>query len=206
MGQRMNSGNMFPEPIQVTLKVVRVFEHLGIPYLIGGSFASAVYGIVRSTLDADLVANIRPSQISSLLTLLEDEFYIDSEMILDAIQNISSFNLIHLETMFKIDVFILKPRPFDQAEMEHRVSLPVGDMTGDQAYFSTAEDIILAKLEWFRAGGEISERQWRDILGVLDLQGDRLDFTYLRKWAPTLGVLDLLEKAIEALQKKGGKK
>jgi hypothetical protein len=193
---------MLSEPIQVTLKVVITFERLGIPYLIGGSFASAVHGIVRATMDVDLVADIKPSHISSLVALLENEFYIDAEMILDAIQHTSSFNLIHLETMFKVDVFILKQRPFDLNQMQRRISQSVGDSPDDQAYFSTAEDIVLAKLEWFRAGGETSERQWRDILGVLDLQSDRLDLEYLKKWAATLGIQDLLQRAIQAVQGK----
>jgi hypothetical protein len=194
---------MLSEPIQVTLKVVLSFERLRIPYLIGGSLASAVYGIVRATMDADLVAEIKPEQVSSLVSSLEGEFYIDADMILDAIQHTSSFNLIHLETMFKVDIFILKLRPFDLNQMQRRISQSVGDAPEDRAYFSTAEDIILAKLEWFRAGGETSERQWRDISGVLDLQGDRLDFEYLQKWAASLGILDLLQKVIQENQAKG---
>jgi hypothetical protein len=193
---------MLSEPIQVTLRVVTTFERLGIPYLIGGSFASAVHGLVRATMDVDLVADIKPAHIPLLVAILEDEFYIDAEMIRDAIQHTSSFNLIHLETMFKVDVFILKQRPFDLNQMQRRTSQLVGDSPQDQAYFSTAEDIILAKLEWFRTGGEVSERQWRDILGVLDLQSDRLDFEYLQKWAANLDILDLLQRAIQAVHGK----
>jgi len=89
---------MLSEPIQVTLKVTNAFEQLGIPYLIGGSFASAIHGIVRATMDADLVADIQLTQVSSLIALLEKEFYINAEMIREAIQRTSSFNLIHLET------------------------------------------------------------------------------------------------------------
>jgi len=189
---------MLSEPIQVTLKVVTAFDRLEIPYLIGGSLASAVYGIVRATMDADLVADIKPEQVLSLVASLEDEFYIDAEMILDAIQHTTSFNLIHLDTMFKVDVFILKQRSFDANQMQRRISQSVADAPDEKAFFSTAEDIILAKLEWFRSGGEISERQWRDILGVLDLQSERLDFEYLRKWAMILGVQDLLQRAIQS--------
>jgi hypothetical protein len=195
---------MLSEPIQVTLKVIHAFERLGISYLIGGSLASAVHGTIRATMDADLVADVKPDQISALVKLLEGEFYIDAEMILDAILHFNSFNLIHLETMFKVDVFILKQRPFDLNQMQRRISQSVGDAPGDQAYFSTAEDIILAKLEWFRLGGETSERQWSDILGVVDLQSDRLDFKYLQIWAAQLGVQDLLQSAIQAAEGKGG--
>lgn len=192
---------MLPEPIQITLKVVTAFERLSIPYFIGGSLASAVHGVVRATMDADLIADIQPSQIALLVSALEGEFYIDGEMILGAIEHASSFNLLHLETMFKVDVFILKRRPFDLNQMERRVSQPVGDLSQEKAYFSTAEDIILAKLEWFRAGGETSERQWRDILGVLDLQSERLDFDYLKIWAERLGVQDLLQRAIQIVRR-----
>ena len=184
---------MLSEPIQVTLKVITTFERLGIPYLIGGSLASALHGIVRATMDADLVADIKPEQVPPLVASLENEFYIDTEMILDAIQYPGSFNLIDLDTMFKVDVFILKQRPFDINQMQRRISQSVGDLPDEQAYFSTAEDIILAKLEWFHAGGRTSERQWKDILGVLELQSDRLDFAYLQKWAAQLSIQDLLK-------------
>ena len=189
---------MLSEPIQVTLKVVAAFNRLGVPYLIGGSLASAVYGIVRATMDADLVADITSEQVLPLIGLLEGEFYADENMIQDAIQHGSSFNLIHLETMFKVDVFILKQRAFDVNQMQRRISQTLGDAPDERAYFSTAEDIILAKLEWFQAGGETSERQWRDILGVLDIQSDRLDYEYLQNWALKLGMQELLQKALEA--------
>jgi hypothetical protein len=187
---------MLSEPIQVTLKVVAAFQNLGIPYFIGGSLASAVHGMIRATLDADLVADINSEQVPALVTALEGEFYIDAEMILDAIQHISSFNMVHLETMFKVDVFLLKRRPFDINQMNRRISQSLGEGPEEQAYFSTAEDIILAKLEWFRAGGEISERQWRDILGVFELQRDRLDFQYLQMWAEKLKIQNLYQKAL----------
>ncbi|MBP8856582.1 MAG: hypothetical protein KBG60_01090 [Anaerolineaceae bacterium] len=187
-----------PEPIQVTLKVVAVFNRLGISYFIGGSLASAVYGMARATMDADLVADIHPSQVPALVSALEGEFFTDAEMIQDAVEHVSSFNLIHLETMFKVDVFILKQHPFDQNQMERRISQVIGERPGEEAFFSTAEDIILAKLVWYRAGGEASERQWRDVMGVLNLQGDRLDFEYLQNWAGMLGVQDILRKALTA--------
>lgn len=189
---------MLSEPIQVTLKVVTAFNRLEIPYLIGGSLASAVHGIVRATMDADLIADIKPEQVSPLVAILEGEFYTDAQMIYAAIQKNGSFNLIHLESMFKVDVFILKQRAFDINQMQRRISQSLGDAPEEHAYFSTAEDIILAKLEWFRSGGETSERQWRDILGVLDIQSNRLDFEYLQNWAEKIGVQDLLQRALQA--------
>jgi hypothetical protein len=185
------------EPIQITSKVIAVFDRLQISYFMGGSLASALYGLARSTLDADIVADIKPEHIGYLVEQLNDEFYIDPEMVLDAILNHSSFNLVHLETMFKVDVFTLKQRPFDLNQMQRRIKQFLGDSQTGIVYFSTAEDIILAKLEWFLAGGEISERQWQDILGVLALQAARLDYDYLHKWATELGVINLLQKAIQ---------
>jgi hypothetical protein len=196
---------MLPEPIQVILKVIEAFNRLNISYLVGGSMASAVQGVVRATIDADLVADIRLEQVQQLSEMLENEFYIDPEMIMNAILYNSSFNLIHLDTMFKVDVFILKRRPFDLNQMRRRVLQNVGDSPADQVYFSSAEDIILAKLEWFRMGGEVSERQWRDVLGVLGLQSERLDFEYLWKWSVDLGVQDLLHRALKEANLPGQK-
>ncbi len=194
-------SDKLPDPIQVTLKVTQVFEQLGIDYLVGGSLASAIYGVGRATLDSDLVADLRLDQIQPLVKLLEPEFYIDAEMIRDAIQHTSSFNMLHIESMFKVDVFIIKHRAFDRNQLQRRILQTIGDSPADRAYFSAAEDIILAKLEWFRAGGEVSDRQWQDILGVLSLQAERLDFEYLQTWAKTLGVQQLLQKAINEANK-----
>ncbi len=117
----------------------------------------------------------------------------DALSLLDAIQHRSSFNLIYLETMFKVDVFLPKWRPFDKAQFERRTSEVIATEPGRMAWVASAEDTILTKLEWFRLGDEISERQWRDVLGVLKIQGERLDLVYLRQWASQLNVSDLLE-------------
>ena len=99
-----------PDIIEVTLKVVQVFDRLGITYHVGGSLASSSYGVARSTLDVDVVADIKPEQAEKIYMFLKEEFYVDTEMIQDAVRRRSSFNLIHLDTMFKVDVFILKDR------------------------------------------------------------------------------------------------
>lgn len=188
---------MLPESVIIVMLVVDVFERLGIPYLIGGSMASALYGVARSTLDADVVAEIRQEQVEAMINALGDVFYIDDEMIRDAIHYRSSFNLIHLKTMFKVDVFIRKDRPFDQAQFERRVEQVLTTNPEQKAFMATAEDTILAKLEWYQMGGEVSDRQWRDILGVLKVQAGRLDLEYLNNWAAVLTVADLLQRALE---------
>jgi hypothetical protein len=186
-----------PDIIEVTFKVVNVFEKLGIPYYLGGSLASSAFGIPRSTLDADIVADIKSEQVAYMEELLKREFYIDTEMINHAILHKSSFNLIHLEMLFKIDIFILKDRPFDRQVFIRRVQRAVSEDASQKLFFAAPEDIILHKLEWYKAGGEVSDRQWNDVLGISKVQGTHLDMSYLNKWAKGLGISDLLKKALD---------
>ncbi len=187
---------MLPEPLVVTLQVVEVLEALRIPYWIGGSIASAIYGVARTTLDTDLVADLKPEQVEDFVSKLEPMFYIDNEMILDAIIYQGSFNIIHRETMFKVDVFILKDRPFEHSQLQRRIVQTISLDPERLAYVCTPEDLILAKLDWYELGGEVSDRQWRDIIGILKLQSGHLEIQYLRQWATSLGVGSLLERAI----------
>jgi hypothetical protein len=185
------------EPIEVTLKVTAVFEQLHVPYLIGGSLASVLYGMVRTTQDADIVAEMRQEHIRPFVSTLQDEFYIDEEMIASSIHRNTSFNIIHRETFFKVDVFIPSPRPFLQSQLARAQKQTFTFEAEVSAKFATPEDTILSKLEWFRLGGETSERQWRDILGVIKTRADMLDLAYLRKWAEEIQVSDLLERALQ---------
>lgn len=185
------------EPIAVTLLVIDALDALGVPYLIGGSLASAVHGVLRATLDTDLVADLRLEHAEPLARALGGTFYVDAESIREAVLHQRSFNVIHLETMFKVDVFVLKKRPFHQSQMERRMAQVIATDPERTAYVATAEDTILAKLEWYRTDGDVSERQWRDVLGVMKVQADRLDLAYLRQWAAQLNISDLLERAIK---------
>ncbi len=184
------------EPVEVTLKVTDVFEKLGVPYLIGGSLASTLYGMVRTTQDSDIVTEMRAEHLQPFVSALQDEFYVDEEMIAESIRRHSSFNIIHRETMFKVDVFIPRPRPFLQSQLARAQRQTFTFETEVSAKFASPEDTILSKLEWYRLGGEVSERQWRDILGVLKVRAGELDLDYLRKWAGELRVSDLLERAL----------
>jgi len=187
------------EALQVTLLVTNTLDELGVPYVIGGSMASIIHGMLRTTMDVDIVADIQPQQVSSFIARLQDAFYADEQMIQQAIQRRSSFNLIHLSTMFKVDIFIPKGRPFDQQQLGRRIAEQVRPDSDEQIWVLSAEDVVLAKLDWFRLGGEVSERQWRDILGVLKTQQSALDIGYLKQWAQALGVEDLMERALEEL-------
>jgi len=185
------------EPVEVTLKVTQVLEDLSVPYLIGGSLASTLYGMIRATQDADIVAEMRLEHLPSFVAALQGEFYLDDEMIADAIWHNSSFNMIHRETMFKLDLFIPRPRPYLQSQLTRAQRQTFTFESEVSAKFSSPEDTVLSKLEWYRLGGEVSERQWRDILGVLKTRAGELDLAYMKRWAEELKVTDLLDRALK---------
>lgn len=192
---------MLAEPIRVVATVARAFDSLGIRYLIGGSVASSLYGVPRATQDVDLVADVRLNHVDALTSALTGEFYVDADMIRDAIQRRASFNVVHLATMFKADIFLLQGDSWSREEMS-RARTEVLDMPWGQALlrFASPEDVLLHKLIWYKLGNQISDRQWSDILGVLRIQGDHLDQTYLDRWAPLLDVLALLVRARKEAQ------
>lgn len=187
-----------PDILAATEPVAEAFERLGILYYIGGSVASSAYGIARSTMDVDIVSDLKPEYVPSLVSMLESSYYIDEKMILDAIKRCSSFNMIHLETMLKVDVFISKNAPYDLETFKRRRKDTLYEEQGAaEFYLVSPEDIILNKLAWFHSGGGVSESQWNDVLGVLKVQKDSLDIKYLQHWASELEVKDLLEKALQ---------
>jgi len=188
---------MEADQTQVNLRVVRVFEALRIRYFLGGSMASSVHGIYRATADADFVAAIQLEHAQPLVDLLHPAFYAEVEAIRSAIASYRSFNIIHLETMLKVDVFVARPDPFHQMQMRRRVILPVAPDGRTCFYVASPEDTILAKLQWYRDGGGVSDRQWSDVLGVLKVQGPALDRDYLDKWARELGLAELLDRAVD---------
>ncbi len=185
------------EATRIILLVTQALEQIGISYAVGGSLASSIHGVMRSTLDADIVADMKLEHIKPLVAALSKEFYADDEMIKDAIEHHSSFNLIHYETAFKVDIFTRKLRAFDQMQLERRRTSVIATDPEYSVYVVSPEDIILSKLEWYRMGGEVSDRQWRDILGVLKTRAGELEMDYLRKWANELKVADLLEHALK---------
>lgn len=181
-------------PVQILTEVTRLLDALNIPYMIGGSFASSVHGMGRHTRDADLVIDLAANQADALVRGLEKDFYVSREAVQDALRDHDAFNAIHLDSTFKIDFFILGTSPFDQEEFRRREAhQPTAE--GPGLVFKTAEDTILRKLEWYRAGGEVSEQQWRDVLGVLAVCRARLDDAYLNQWAASLELTNLLARA-----------
>lgn len=185
------------DTLRAALATAAELEKLGVRWFLGGSLASSIHGVPRATFDADIMADIRPQHVRPFVRALGEKWYADESAIQDAIRDRSSFNLIHLDTAMKVDVFVPKLRRFDGEEFARSrcIKLEGSDF---EARICCAEDIVIAKLEWYRLGGEDSERQWGDILGVLSLNTGKLDLELLRSSAEELGVTDLLEKALAA--------
>lgn len=189
---------MSSSPAEAFCQVLAALDRMEVSYLVGGSVASSIHGISRPTMDVDLVANLRSDQVEEFAALLQPDFYADAEMMREALGRGRSFNVIHLATSFKIDLFPLRSDDYSRisfARREFDSSHSFGPKPIECAV-ATAEDTILRKLEWYRAGGETSERQWNDLRGVLLVSGAKLDLAYLRQWAPFLKVDDLLEKLL----------
>lgn len=179
----------------VLLEVFGVFESLGIAYALGGSLASGIYGITRYTSDADVSVEPFEGREELLAGSFGPDYYVSLDAIRQALRDRSTFNIINTSVGFKVDVFVRKDRPFERSLMDRRVSAKLLEAHDQKISVVTAEDSILLKLEWFRLGGETSDRQWSDILGILRIQSDRLDQAYLDHWAAELGVSDLLANA-----------
>jgi len=185
-----------PDELAATLLVCAALEELGVEHVIGGSVASSMHGRPRSTQDVDLVADLRPEHAGRLAKALGESFYVDEKAISDATRRRSSFNVVHLETMTKIDVFVPTNEAVVRQQFLRRVQVPVGDAPEETLWVTSPEDIILQKLIWHDAGGRRSERQLRDVLGVVEVQGSRLDREYLEHWAGVAGVADLLAELL----------
>lgn len=183
------------EPFQVLQKVSSMLENLGIPFMLVGSFASTFYGRRRFTEDADLVVKMNRSQIDGFVQAFSGEFYVDRSQIEQAFAHETSFNIIHLQSTFKVDLFVLLRDSFHAEEFGRRTMQRLDEQTGFAAYVQTSEDTLLSKLNWYRQGGEISENQWQDVVSILKYQAGRLDIVYLEKWALELGISDLLKRA-----------
>jgi hypothetical protein len=183
------------EPLAVLVEVVAAFEALGIAYAVGGSWASSLYGEARMTRDADVAVEPFPGKEQRLAASFSSDYYLSLNALGQAVRERSSFYIIHIPTGFKVDVFVLEDEGFERSLMARRSAGPVGDASGQELVWVSAEDIVLLKLRRDRLGNEAPERQWSDVLGVLRTRSGRLDTAYLDHWAGELGVLDLWDRA-----------
>jgi hypothetical protein len=183
-------------PILITSRVTAVLEKLDVRYFVAGSLASTFHGMIRTTQDTDLVTEFGPENIEPFVIALDKDFYIDLEMIINAVTDHSSFTIIHRESFFKVDIFIPQLRSFEEEQFKRTKRQVLSQEPKIEAYVASAEDTLLAKLEWYRMGGEVSERQWRDVLGIIKIQAGSLDTDYLFQMAERLKVSDLLDRAL----------
>jgi hypothetical protein len=179
-------------------QLLAVMDGLEIPYFVGGSVASGSYGLPRQTNDIDVIADFRNTDLALFCGLLEREFYVDLEAVREAVGEGRSFNAIHLKGAFKFDFFPANSDAFSQSELRRKrpIVSTIPGLENIEFPIASPEDTVLSKLVWFRKGGEVSDRQWHDILGILKVQANRLDLDYMKVWAARLAVSDLLELAL----------
>lgn len=175
-------------PIQITYEVLHCFEELGIDYMLVGSVASSIQGIARSTIDADVVVDLRREHIAPLLARLQADFYVSEIAAQEALRRRSMFNAIQFSSGFKVDIYVLGSSPFDRQEFARRRACKT---EGWDLWVATPEDLILSKLHWYQLGEQVSERQWRDAAGLLQVHGQSLDQSYIENWATQLGIGEL---------------
>ena len=168
-------------------------ERLGVDWVLGGSLASSVLGEPRSTVDIDIAVTMSLADVESVVDALIEDFYIDRDMVVEAVTQRRSFNVIHYPSVTKVDIFVLGESSLDRAQMADRWRLRVGE---NWLWVGAAETQVVRKLVWFREGGSVSDRQWRDVVGLLSVQSGKLDMDLLRRYASEARVADLLEHAI----------
>jgi hypothetical protein len=172
-------------------RVLKALETAGVPYMLTGSFASSFHGAPRTTQDVDIV--IAPT-LGSLQRLIsefpDDRYYVSREAALQAYGAESLFNVIDMESGWKIDFIVRKSRPFSVEEFERRRE---AELLGTTVCIASAEDVILSKLEWAKMAG--SERQIADVVGILRTQGRDVDVEYVKRWVAVLGLQSEWERA-----------
>lgn len=187
---------MTVDPIPVALAVAEVLEGLRIPYVVGGSVASTLYGEPRTTMDVDLAVQLSSSQVPDLCAALEGDFFVQPEAVAEAAERKAHCNVIHRKTMIKVDMYVRPNEGLYQSEIERAKPTKLQRDPERFARIATPEDTLLQKLRWYREGGEVSERQWRDVVGIFKQQGGRLERDYLERWARELDLEDLLIRVL----------
>lgn len=182
--------------LDVFKRVLGALESAGIPYMLTGSFASAYHGLPRATQDIDVVIAPTKQQLQQLITFFPPpDYYVDEGAALEAYDGESQFNVLDLTTGWKVDFIIRKSRRFNQAEFDRRI---VADFEGTRIAIASAEDIVLAKLEWAKMGE--SERQIEDVAGILRIRAGDLDLQYIERWVLELALAREWKTAVHKAQ------
>lgn len=181
------------EPSRFLGRIVAALDSAGIPHMLAGSFASGIHGTPRSTQDIDLVIDPTFESLDRFLAAMKgDDVYLDPDVARGEFERRSQFNVIDTVTFWKADLIFRKARPFSRSELDRRVPAKV---LGVEVFVATAEDTILAKLEWAKLGE--SERQLRDVKGIVDVKAESLDRAHIERWLDDLGVRELWQKLCE---------
>lgn len=181
------------DPLAIAAEVARAFELAGVRYLLGGSLASTTFGEPRATLDVDFAADLTPATLEPWADTLAASFVIDRAWARSEVAARRSFQILHRESALRVDVFVPPWQGLDLWKWEQRVRVTIRQAAAIDV--TAPAGIVLQKLRWFRAGGEVSDRQWRDVLGVLKTHVGKLDRAAMASWASRIGVDDLLQRA-----------
>jgi hypothetical protein len=188
---------MFDPEVTVPLRrFASLMERLHMRCVVGGSVASSLLGIPRQTIDLDVVVEMEPEDIAAFVREAGADFYVSESAVRSAVLHRTGFNLVHAETAFKVDVYVSGDSEFDRLQFARATEVAVPGAGLGDFHVASPEDVILRKLEWYRLGGKVSERQWHDVLGVLKVQAERLDLDYMTTWARSRDVEDLLRTAL----------
>jgi hypothetical protein len=183
------------EPLEIALVVTTALDACGIPYSIGGSMASSFSGEPRASVDVDILVDMDAEHVVPFVHLLGDSFYANPDALLRAISARSAANVVHRPSGIKVDLFVAGSH-LDRQQLDRRLRVRVSFNPDRFVFVHSPEDILLQKLHWYRLGGQVSDRQWRDVLSIIVVQQTRLDRHYLGESAAKEGLTDLLERAM----------
>ncbi len=175
--------------LDVLKDVCERLERIGVAYMLTGSMAMNYYAQPRMTRDIDFVIEVEPADSVKLVAAFEPDYYVPKDSLEDAIATRGMFNLLHLDSVIKIDLVVRKDDPYREFEFGRRASIA---LSGFNVWIVSKEDLILSKLVWAKAGE--SELQRRDVRNLLSTDSD---LEYLRQWAVKLSVDDLLEEMLD---------
>lgn len=184
------------DAVDLTVRVASILEDLGIRYVVGGSIASILHGEPRFTQDSDILADIPESRVTALVAALSGEFFIQESSVRDAVTRRGSFNALHLSSTLKIDFYLPGRNPLDAAQLSRAIDARFERYSDRTIKVTSPEDIVVRKLDWYRSGRMVSDRQWRDVLGVLKVGGRKLDLAYMKETALRVGLDELLQRAL----------
>lgn len=182
------------DALDVALLVAKALDNLGCDYFIGGSLASSLQGEPRATNDIDFVVAMPTWRVRAFAAELGSDFEVDLEILREALQSGHCANIFYLPLVMKVDLFGLGTAPYDEMEFSRRRRIRIRS-SGEELYIKSPEDTILRKLQWYRLGGEVSSKQWRDVVEVFRVSGAYLEVPYLEFWADRLNLKQLLSRA-----------